>query len=82
MLGGLDMNPDIIKEIVATFLKANIQDIDSNTRIDNKAIQGSILMHRMYSELKKNGYEVNNPADIKTFGDLEKELFMVDILFL
>ena len=55
-------------------MKSDIQNIDSNTRIDNKAIQGSILMHRMYSELKKNGYEVNNPADIKTLGDLEKEL--------
>ena len=72
------MNPDIIKEIIATFLKANIKDIDSNTRIDNKAIQGSVLIHRMYSELKKNGYEINNPADIKTFGDLEKELFGID----
>ena len=72
------MNPDIIKEIIATFLKANIQDIDSNTRIDNKAIQSSVLMHRMYSELKKNGYEVNNPAEIKTFGDLEKELLGIN----
>ena len=78
MLGELNMNPDIIKETIATFLKANIQDIDSNTRIDNKAIQSSVLMHRMYSELKKNGYEVNNPADIKTFGDLEKELLGID----
>ena len=74
MFGWLDMKLDIIKGIIATFLKSDIQDINSNTRIDNKAIQGSILMHRMYSELKKNGYEVNNPADIKTFGDLEKEL--------
>jgi hypothetical protein len=53
MLGELDMSSDIIKEIIATFLKANIKLIDSNTRIDNNAIQSSVLIHRMYSELKK-----------------------------
>ena len=78
MPGGLDMSHDIIKEIIATFLKVNIQDIVSSTRVDNEAIKGSILVHRMYSELKKNGYEVSNPAGIKTFGDLEKELLGID----
>jgi len=68
----------IIKEIIATFLKVNIQDVDSNTRIDKQAIKGSVLIHRMYSELRKNGYEVNNPAEVKTFGDLKKELLGID----
>ena len=68
------MNPDIIKEIVATFLKENIQDIDSNTRIDNKAIQGSVLLHRMYSELNSNGYKVENYTTIHTFGELIESL--------
>lgn len=69
------MKQEIVKGIIATFLKSDIQDINSNTRIDNTSIQGSVLIHRMYSELKQNGYEVNNPAVIKTYGDLEKELF-------
>jgi len=72
------MSHDIIREIIATILKVNIQDVDSNTRIDNNAIKGSVLIHRMYSELKKNGYEVNNFAGIKTFGDLEKELLGIN----
>jgi holo-[acyl-carrier protein] synthase len=80
MPGGLVMSHDNIKEIIATFLKVDIRDVNSNTQIDNKAIQGSILVHRMYSELKKNGYEVNNPGEIKTFGDLEKELLGLDSL--
>ena len=53
MPGGMDMSHDIIREIIATILKVNIQDVDSNTRIDNNAIKGSVLIHRMYSELKK-----------------------------
>jgi phosphopantetheine--protein transferase-like protein len=80
MSGGLVVSHDIIREIIATFLKVDIRDVNSNTQIDKKAIQGSILVHRMYSELKKNGYEVNNPGGIKTFGDLEKELLGLDSL--
>jgi len=72
------MSHEIIREIIATFLKVNIRDVNSNTRIDSKAIQGSVLVHRMYSELKKNGYKVNNPGEISTFGDLEKKLLGLD----
>ena len=78
MPGGLDMSHEIIRGIIATFLKVNIRDVNSDTRIDIKAIQGSILIHRMYSELKKNGYKVNNPGEITTFGDLEKKLLGLD----
>ena len=78
MPGGLDMSHEIIRGIIATFLKVNIRDVNSNTRIDSKAIQGSVLVHRMYSELKKNGYKVNNPGEISTFGDLEKKLLGLD----
>jgi phosphopantetheine--protein transferase-like protein len=72
------MSHDIIKEIIATFLKVSIQDVNSDTRIDKQAINGSVLIHRMYSELRKNGYEVNNPAEVKTFGDLEVELLGIN----
>ncbi len=68
------MSSKIIKEIVATFLKKTTDSISSSTLIDNSAIPGSILIHRMYSELSKNGFKVNNTAKIKTYGDLESIL--------
>jgi len=69
------MSAEIIKKIVSIFLKKDIENIDSNTRIDNSAIPGSVLLHRMYSELSKNGFTVRDPSQIRTFGELESELF-------
>jgi holo-[acyl-carrier protein] synthase len=74
MLGELDLNLDKAKEIISIFLKVSCEDIDANTRIDNNAIKSSVLVHRMYSELAKNGFKVNNFYNLKTFGDLEKDL--------
>ena len=74
------MSTEIIKKIVATFLKKNVDNINSNTRIDNSAIPGSVLLHRMYSELSKSGFTVRDPSQIKTFGELENELFGSDTL--
>ena len=74
MLGGMGMNTDNVKEIVSTFLKMNINDIDISTKIDNKAIRGSVLLHRMYSELKSNGFKVENYNEIHTFGELIERL--------
>jgi phosphopantetheine--protein transferase-like protein len=74
MLGRLDMNTHRVKEIVATFLKKEVDEIDDNTRIDNNAIRGSVLLHRMYSELKSNGFETQNYNEIHTFGDLVDNL--------
>jgi phosphopantetheine--protein transferase-like protein len=74
MFGELDMSLDKAKEIVAIFLKINSDDIHDNTRIDNSVIKSSVLVHRMFSELKKNGFEINNFSNLKTFGDLEKYL--------
>ena len=61
-----------LKTIVSSFLKVGVDIINENTLIDNSAIKGSIMIHRMYAiisrELKKeiNGY--NNR--IRTFGQL------------
>lgn len=68
------MSIDIIKGIVATFLKTSADSINSNTCIDNSAIPGSVLLHRMYSELSKSGFVIKDPSQIKTFGELEGEL--------
>lgn len=68
------MSLDKAKEIVAIFLKIDSDDINVDTRIDNSVIKSSVLVHRMFSELKKNGFEINNFSNLKTFGDLEKHL--------
>jgi phosphopantetheine--protein transferase-like protein len=62
------------KKIVATFLKEKEENINESTIIDKTAIQGSVLIHRMYSELRSNGLEINNINDIVTFGDLKQRL--------
>jgi phosphopantetheine--protein transferase-like protein len=75
MFRGLDMSTEMIKKIVSTFLKKDVDSIDSNTCIDKSAIPGSVLLHRMYSELSKSGFTARDPSRIKTFGELENELF-------
>lgn len=69
------MSPKVVKEIVATFLKTETANVNSSTLIDSTAIPGSVLIHRMYSELSKKGFKVKNAAKVKTYGDLESILF-------
>ena len=69
------MSPKVVKEIVAPFLKTETANVNSSTLIDNTAIPGSVLIHRMYSELSKKGFKVKNAAKVKTYGDLESILF-------
>jgi len=66
------MKPDIIeiKKIVATFTKLDVETINSDTVIDKTAVQGSILIHRMYAELANAGLQIENYTEIKTFGEL------------
>jgi len=69
------VSPKVVKEIVATFLKTETANVNSSTLIDSTAIPGSVLIHRMYSELSKKGFKVKNAAKVKTYGDLESILF-------
>lgn len=57
------------KRIIATFLKIQPENITVDTAIDKRAIQGSILIHRMYSALAEAGFRINNRNEIHTFGD-------------
>jgi phosphopantetheine--protein transferase-like protein len=59
-----------IKEIVAQFLKVDPAGLNDGTFIDNSALHSSVLTHRMYAELVKEGVQVNAPQDIRTLGDL------------
>jgi phosphopantetheine--protein transferase-like protein len=59
-----------IKNIIAPFLKQPVDSIHANTVIDRTAVASSILLHRMYANLEKEGIVVNDYWDIKSFGDL------------
>jgi phosphopantetheine--protein transferase-like protein len=61
---------DELKKIVSLFIKQPAEMIGNDTRIDRTSIQGSILIHRMYAEISKIGYPINDYSDIKTFGQL------------
>src|ERR1035437_4333879 len=61
---------DEIKNIVALFIKKNVEQISEDTLIDKTVINGSILIHRMYSTLANKGFIVKNYSNIKYFGQL------------
>ncbi len=58
------------KEIVASFLKVAPGSVTMSTIIDNNALHSSVLIHRMYATLLKEGINIPNPQEIATFGDL------------
>ncbi len=59
-----------LKEIIATFIKVDPNDITNETIIDRSVIPGSVLIHRMYSTLAKEGFVIKNTEGIRTFADL------------
>jgi len=59
-----------IKKIIAVFIKKTPDEITNATLINGSAIQGSILVHRMYAAINSAGYTVNNYSNINTYGDL------------
>lgn len=60
-----------LKEIVAGFLKTSPENINDGTLINERAIEGSIMVHRMYAIISRElGEKVVNYSKIKTFGDL------------
>ncbi len=59
-----------LKKIIAVFIKKDPSDINNNTLINNAVISGSILIHRMYAAINKDGYTIKEYNDINTFGEL------------
>ncbi len=59
-----------LKEIISTFIKVDPKDITPETVIDRSVIPGSIMIHRMYSALAKEGFVIKNSEGIRTFEDL------------
>jgi phosphopantetheine--protein transferase-like protein len=63
-----------IKKIIAPFIKLAEENIQANTIIDRSAVASSILLHRMYANLAKDGFELQDYWNIKTFADLLNKL--------
>ncbi len=61
---------EIIKTIIAAFIKKQPEEIGNDTVIDRTAVKGSILIHRMYAEIARSGITIEKYADIRTYGDL------------
>ncbi len=61
---------DKIREIVSVFIKVPAAEIADSTPIDRKALQSSILLHRMFARLGEEGVVIQDYAGVKVFGDL------------
>jgi phosphopantetheinyl transferase (holo-ACP synthase) len=59
-----------IKQIVADFIKIPADQINEATEIGRAALVNSILVHRMYAAIAKEGAMIDNYWEIKTYGDL------------
>lgn len=61
---------DEIIQIVSKFLKVDPSTVNNESIIDKTKVGGSIMMHRMYSNLAEAGYRVNDFLSVKTVGQL------------
>jgi phosphopantetheine--protein transferase-like protein len=59
-----------IKEIIASYLGLPADSLSMNTAIGRAAGINSILQHRMFAALAKEGLVIHNMHDIKTISDL------------
>ena len=63
-----------LKNIVAAFLKVEPETIHPGTRMDKTAIKGSVMIHRMYTVMERQGFKTSNRHEIHTFADLLENL--------
>ncbi len=59
-----------IKKIVSEFIKIPVEQINEHTVIGRPVLANSILVHRMYAAISKEGFEINNYQEIKTYAEL------------
>ena len=64
------MKEEKAKQIISAFLKTEPSEITEHTIIDQRAIKFSVIWRRMFAALAKEGFNVSNPTNIKTFGEL------------
>ncbi len=64
----------VVKKIVSKYTQISAEKINENTSLGKTAFRGSIIIHRMYAELEKNGIVVTKYHLIDTFGNLLKAI--------
>jgi phosphopantetheine--protein transferase-like protein len=64
----------VVKEIVSKYTQVPVDNISETTNLGKSAFKGSIIIHRMYAELEKNGIVVTKYHLIDTFGNLLKAI--------
>jgi phosphopantetheine--protein transferase-like protein len=67
-------NVETLKALVAPFLQLNPAQIGAQTVIDRRAVKGSIMVHRMFAVLEREGFVVPDRKAIGTFGELAAAL--------
>ena len=63
-----------IKNIISGYIKIPVDQINAQTMIDRSAVANSILLHRMYASLQKEGIVMDNYSNIRTYGSLLEKL--------
>lgn len=63
-----------LKTIISSFTRKDVKDIHEGTLINNTAIPGSIMIHRMYATINKAGYSIKNYVGINSYGELLSRL--------
>ncbi|MEO8416163.1 MAG: 4'-phosphopantetheinyl transferase superfamily protein [Ginsengibacter sp.] len=61
---------DTVKKIISEHTKISIEQLQPGTEIGRSAVGNSIILHRMYAAMAKEGIEIPGYQEIKTFGDL------------
>lgn len=62
--------PERITKIVSEYTKIPIDQLQSETQIGRSVVGNSIILHRMYAAIAKEGIEIQGYQEIKTFGEL------------
>lgn len=59
-----------LRQIVSSFTGIPAGELQPATCIDRTAVASSIVLHRMYAQLSKEGFTVSDHTQVHTFGDL------------
>jgi holo-[acyl-carrier protein] synthase len=63
-------NIETLKTLVAPFVQLEPSQIGAQTVIDRRAVKGSIMVHRMFAVLEREGFVIPDRKAIATFGEL------------
>jgi len=66
------MNKKKLKTIISRYLNVEPNNIHHSTFLDKTNIKGSVLIHRMFSEIRSEGCNIESFKNIKTYKDLEE----------